>query len=116
MIPSGEADVEVVAEATNGLEAIAEVQAHQPEMVLLDLAMPVLDGLGAILQIRAASPDTIIVVFSGFNAGSAAQEALDRGAHAYVEKGLIDVSLATVLRSIRGRVVSDPPLIAGGDA
>jgi PAS domain S-box-containing protein len=115
MILAGEEDFEVVAEATNGLEAIAEVQAHQPDMVLLDLAMPVLDGLGAILQIRAASPETIIVVFSGFNAGSAAQEALDRGAHAYVEKGIIDVSLATVLRGIRGRAVTDPPLVAGSD-
>ncbi len=108
-----EADFEVVAEAADGLEAIHEVSVHQPDMVLLDLAMPVLDGLAAIPQIRDASPNTIIVVFSGFSAGSASQEALARGAHAYVEKGHIDVSLPAILREIRKRPATDPPLIAG---
>jgi len=112
LILAAEEDFQVVAEASTGIEAVTQVHAHQPEMVLLDLAMPVLDGLAAIPQIRAASPNTIIVVFSGFNAGSAAQEALDRGAHAYVEKGLTKMSLPEVLRRIRGRAPADPPLIA----
>lgn len=115
MILSAEEDFHVVAEAVNGAEAVTSVHAHQPDMILLDLAMPVLDGLGAIPQIQAASPQTIIVVFSGFNAGSAAEEALQRGAHAYVEKGQIDVSLPTMLRAIRARTVATPPLTAGPD-
>lgn len=116
MILGAEDDFQVVAEAADGAEAIAQVRAHHPEMVLLDLAMPVLDGLSAIPEIRSASPDTVIVVFSGFSAGSAAQGALERGAHAYVEKGLLDVSLPALLREVRAQAAERPPLIAGSDA
>lgn len=115
MILAVEDDFDVVGEAENGAEAVELVTAHRPEMVLLDLAMPVLDGLSAIPQIRAASPHTVIVVFSGFNAGSAAQEALERGAHAYVEKGQIDVALPEVLRGIRAQAATDPFRSAGTD-
>lgn len=115
LILAAEGDFEVVAEASTGVEAVTQVQAHQPDMVLLDLAMPVLDGLAAIPLILAASPSTVIVVFSGFSAGSAAQDAFDRGAHAYVEKGLTDGSLPEALRRIRLRAPGDPPLIAGSD-
>lgn len=116
LILSAEADFQVVAEARDGAEAVAQVRAHQPDMVLLDLAMPVLDGLAAIPQIRTASPGTMIVVFSGFNAGSAADEAISIGAHAYVEKGLIDVPLPQRLREIRGRAATEAPLVASTDA
>lgn len=116
MILSAEEDFHVVAEAVDGAEAVTLVHTHQPDMILLDLAMPVLDGLGAIPQILAASPHTLIVVFSGFNAGSAADEALQRGAHAYVEKGQIDVSLPTMLRTIRARTAAPPPLPGGRGA
>lgn len=112
LILGAEDDFVVVAEAATGVEAITAVEAHQPDILLLDLAMPVLDGLAAIPQIRASSPDTTIVVFSGFNATAAANEALERGAHAYVEKGLINRPLPGVLREIRGRAAGDPPLVA----
>jgi CheY-like chemotaxis protein len=105
IILSGEADFQVVAEAANGAEAVSLVTTHQPDLVLLDLAMPVLDGLSAIPLLLEASPATTIVVFSGFNAGSAAREALDRGASAFVEKGLIDTALPSLLRSIRARAL-----------
>jgi PAS domain S-box-containing protein len=108
LILSAEADFEVVAEAADGAEAVVRARAHQPDMVLLDLAMPVLDGFAAIPQIRTASPGTMIVVFSGFNAASAADEAIALGAHAYVEKGLIDVPLPHRLREIRRRITTDP--------
>lgn len=116
LILGAEDDFVVVAEATTGVEAITAVSAHQPDILLLDLAMPVLDGLAAIPQVQVASPETLIVVFSGFNATAAAQEALERGAHAYVEKGLINRPLPEVLREIRGRAPSDPPLVASSGA
>lgn len=113
LILSAEPDFEVVGEATNGIEVVALVGARQPDMVLLDLAMPLLDGLGAIPQIRTASPSTTIVVFSGFNAGSAANDALSRGAHAYIEKGLTDASLPDQLRQIQAGRTSDEPTSRG---
>jgi CheY-like chemotaxis protein len=115
LILDAEDDFHVVAEAADGEAAVAAVATHHPDILLLDLAMPVLDGLSAIPALREASPDTMIVVFSGFNAGSAAQEALERGAHAYVEKGLIDRPLPGVLREIRKRPPGDTPTVASAN-
>jgi DNA-binding NarL/FixJ family response regulator len=78
---------EVVGEAADGQEAIAVTEQQSPDAIVLDLAMPVLDGLQAIPRIRAASPATAIVVLSGFARGQLDREALELGASAYVEKG-----------------------------
>ena len=56
--------------------------------------------MSAIPLLLEASPDTVIVVFSGFHAGAASEEATARGAHAYLEKGRIDMALPVLLRSI----------------
>jgi chemotaxis response regulator CheB len=72
---------------------VTAVAAHRPDLVLHDLAMPVLDGRSAIPPLLEASPAPTLGVFSGFNAGSAADEALGLGAAAFVEKGLIDTAL-----------------------
>lgn len=78
---------EVVAEAADGAEAVRVTTAEQPDALVLDLAMPVMDGLQAIPAVRAGSPETAIVVLSGFARGRLDRDALARGATAYVEKG-----------------------------
>jgi len=94
---------EVVAEAADGAEAVRATTAERPDALVLDLAMPVMDGLQVIPEVRAASPETAIVVLSGFARGQLDRDALARGASAYVEKGeafsiivstLIDVTSA----------------------
>ena len=94
---------EVVGEAADGAEAVRVTEAERPDVLVLDLAMPVMDGLEAIPEIRACSPGTTIVVLSGFARGRLDREALALGATAYVEKGeafstivstLLDVSAA----------------------
>ena len=95
-------EFEVVAEAADGSEAIAMTRAHDPDLVVLDLAMPVMDGLEAIPEVRAAAPDCKIVVLSGFNADQMAAEALDVGADAYVEKGTPPRRLVDELRRVLG--------------
>ncbi|HXH88105.1 MAG TPA: response regulator [Gaiellaceae bacterium] len=96
---------QVVGEASDGEEAVRLAEQEQPDAVVLDLAMPVLDGLQAIPRIQAASPDTSIVVLSGFARGVIDLDSLARGASAYVEKGeafstivatLLDVTAAKV--------------------
>ena len=77
----------VVAEAADGAEAVRLTTAERPDVLVLDLAMPVLDGLQAIPQVRSGSPETAIVVLSGFARGQLDREALAHGASAYVEKG-----------------------------
>ena len=80
--------LEVVGEATNGSEAVELAASEQPDAVILDLAMPVMDGLQAIPLIKEASPDTKIVVLSGFDADRMAERALKLGADTYLQKGV----------------------------
>ncbi|HEX2039699.1 MAG TPA: EAL domain-containing protein [Acidimicrobiales bacterium] len=91
---------EVVGQAADGVEAVSAVSAEKPDAVVLDLAMPVLDGLEAIGRILEASPATRIVVLSGFDARQMAEEALRRGAHAYLEKGSTFTELTTLLAEL----------------
>jgi CheY-like chemotaxis protein/PAS domain-containing protein len=79
--------VDVVGEAEDGRQAVAAVARLRPDVLLLDLSMPVMDGLEAIPLVREASPDTKILVLSGFDADRMAPAALDAGAHGYLEKG-----------------------------
>jgi DNA-binding NarL/FixJ family response regulator len=78
---------DVVGEAGDGAAAIEVAREHQPDLVILDLAMPVLDGLGALPGIREAAPGARVVILSGFAESQMAERSLAGGATAYVEKG-----------------------------
>ena len=87
---------EVAGEAVDGLQAVEVVRRDRPELVVLDLAMPRMDGLEAAAEIRRLDPDVRIVIHSAFSAARMAQQAIDAGADVYVEKsggraGLIGV-------------------------
>jgi len=91
---------EVVGEAADGREAIDQAAAHRPDVLLLDLAMPVLDGLQAIPEIREHAPESLIVVLSGFGADAMGEEAVRLGATTYVQKGVNPTELAEQLRGL----------------
>jgi DNA-binding NarL/FixJ family response regulator len=78
---------EVVGEAGDGRSAIAGIAETRPAAVLLDLSMPDMNGLEAILEIRKSDPDIAIIVLSGFTADRMASPTLERGADRYIEKG-----------------------------
>lgn len=92
-------DFAVVAEAADGAEAIAEAEKHQPDLVVLDLSMPVLDGLEALPGILGVAPGARVVVLSGFEASKMRDRVLAAGAVAYIEKGDI-LAAVDVLRDI----------------
>jgi len=79
--------IQVVGEAADGCEGVSGVEALQPDVVLLDLAMPVLDGFEAMPLILERSPGTTIVALSGFTAERMAALCIESGAYAYLEKG-----------------------------
>ena len=91
---------EVVGEAGNGQEAVELSGALKPDALVLDLAMPVMDGLEAIPLVREASPETAIVVLSGFARGQLDRAALQGGAVAYVEKGEAFARIADTLLAV----------------
>lgn len=78
---------DVVAEASNGEEAIAAALEHRPEVVVMDLSMPVMDGVTATRQIRTQLPDTRVVVLTMHDDVARTREALDAGAAGYLSKG-----------------------------
>ena len=93
-------DLEVVAEADNGRVAISLAETHQPDVVVLDLAMPEMDGLEALPGILEAAPGAKVVVLSGFEGRTMASRALALGARRYIEKGVPASDIAEAVREV----------------
>jgi two-component system NarL family response regulator len=93
-----EPDMTVAGHAKNGREAVTQFRALKPDVVLMDLAMPELDGAGAILAIRAESPDARILVLTTYDNDESVFRALENGAKGYLLK---DCSTADLLGAIR---------------
>jgi len=81
-------EYDVVGEAADGREAVELATELQPDVVVLDLAMPVMDGLEALPLIKAAVPEVKVIVLSGFDEGPMRDQAIRAGASRYVEKGV----------------------------
>ena len=84
---------QVVATAEEGQQAVERARVSQPDLVLLDIAMPVMDGMQALPLIREACPDAVVVMLSGYPFAVAGQGALNAGAHGYLEKSNLVKSL-----------------------
>lgn len=96
-ILDGDARFEVVGEAVNGREAIDRCLELQPDVVVLDIAMPEMDGLTALPAIREYCPEARIVMHSAFAERAVAENAASLGANGYLEKGSdLDVIVATL--------------------
>jgi DNA-binding NarL/FixJ family response regulator len=88
---------EIVGEAADGAEAVALAESLRPDAVVLDLAMPVMDGLQAIPVILESCPASRILVLSGFDHSRMEARAREQGAHGYLEKGAAFVQIADTL-------------------
>lgn len=93
-------DIEVVFEATNGLEAVKLVEQHQPDVLVLDMRMPELDGLNATRRIIFLSPFTRVILISSFDGKDVIQLARDARAHGFVHKGDLFQSLVTAIKTV----------------
>jgi DNA-binding NarL/FixJ family response regulator len=100
MLLSSEPDIEVVAEAGHGLEAIAQAGRHHPDVILMDLRMPELDGLEATRRILAADPDARVLVLTTFNLDDYVYESLRAGASGFVLKDEPPEQLIAAVRTV----------------
>jgi two-component system NarL family response regulator len=95
-----ETDLEVVAEASNGRDAIDAFQAHHPDVVLMDLRMPEMEGVEAIRRIREIDPQARVVVLTTYDADEDIARALQAGAKAYILKDIAADALVACVRDV----------------
>lgn len=93
-------DMTVVAEASNGREAIEQFRRHRPDIGLMDLQMPDLNGLDAIIAIRAEFPDARIIVLTTYEGDVQALRALQAGARGYLLKNVLHKELLDTIRAV----------------
>ena len=93
-------DLEVCGLASDGREAVELAQKTKPDVVVLDMSMPELDGLDVIRLLKKTLPDTEVVVFSAHSSEEMVEEVFDAGAKSYIEKSEASQDLVTAIRSL----------------
>ncbi|MBV9927477.1 MAG: response regulator transcription factor [Acidobacteria bacterium] len=107
-----EEDMVLVAEAGNGHEAVEQFRAHRPDVTLMDLQMPVMNGTDAIIAIRKEFPEARIIVLTTYKGDVQAVRALKAGASGYLLKNMVWDELVGTIRSVHGGKKRIPPEIA----
>lgn len=104
-------DVEVVAEANNGYEVLALMPVHRPDVVLMDITMPGMNGLDAALHLRKDFPDVKIIILSMHASEEYVLQALRAGASGYLVKDSAPLELELALQAVsRGETYLSPPI------
>lgn len=96
--------LEVVGEASNGLEAIQNVDLFQPDVVLMDLAMPQIDGLEATQHIKAQHPNTGVVMITIHDNEETREQAINAGVDAFLAKGTDTETLVQTIQDVGQKV------------
>jgi DNA-binding NarL/FixJ family response regulator len=109
---NAEPDLTLVAEASNGLEAIAEFKEHRPDITLMDLQMPEMSGIECIIAIRSDFPNARIIVLTTYPGDVQVLRALKAGARGYLLKGQVNKDLPEVIRAVHSGQKRIPPGIA----
>jgi DNA-binding NarL/FixJ family response regulator len=107
-----EPDMELVAEASDGEEAIAQFRLHRPDVTLMDLQMPNVNGTEAISRIRSEFPDAKILVLSTYAGDVQIMRAIKAGARGYLLKGNVRTELLEAIRAVHSGRKRIPPEIA----
>ena len=107
-----EPDMVLVAEASNGREAIEQYRVHRPDVTLMDLQMPVMNGTEAILTIRKEFPDARIIVLTTYAGDVQAVRAIKAGASGYMLKNMVRKELVETIRTVHAGKKRIPAEIA----
>jgi DNA-binding NarL/FixJ family response regulator len=109
---NAESDMKLIAEATNGQEAIEKFRLHRPDVTLMDLQMPALNGIDAIIGIRSEFPNARIIVLTTYAGDVQVLRALKAGARGYVLKGHVRRELLDTIRAVHAGQKRIPPEVA----
>jgi DNA-binding NarL/FixJ family response regulator len=107
-----QADMKLIAEAANGREAIQQFHRHRPDITLMDLQMPEMTGLDAIIAIRGEFPDARIIVLTTYAGDVQALRALKAGARAYLLKDSLHKELLATIRAVQAGKKSMSPEVS----
>lgn len=109
---ASEQDMLLVAEASNGREALEQFRTHQPDVTLMDVQMPEVNGIDAIAKIREEFPDARIIVLTTYTGDAQATRAFKAGASGYLLKNMVRKELIDTIRTIHSGKKKIPPEIA----
>ena len=109
---NAEPDMKLVAEASNGKEAVEKFRSHRPDVTLMDIQMPGVNGIEAISQIQSECPDARIIVLTTYTGDVQVIRALRAGARGYLLKGYVHRELLEAIRSVHAGKKRIPPEIA----
>jgi DNA-binding NarL/FixJ family response regulator len=112
-LAADEADMEFVAEACSGREAIEEFRKHRPDVVLMDLQMPDMNGIDAMMAIRKEFPDARFIVLTTYAGDVRISRALKAGARGYLLKSLLRRELLDTIRAVHAGQKRIPAELAG---
>jgi DNA-binding NarL/FixJ family response regulator len=111
-IISSQSDMLLVSQATNGAEAIQQYRDHQPDVTLMDLRLPDISGIDALIAIRAEFPEARIVMLTTFEGDAEIRRALTAGARGYLSKNMPPSELAQAIRQVHAGKLRVPADLA----
>ena len=109
---ASQSDMELVAEASTGREALEQFRKHRPNLTLMDLQMPDMDGIEAMVAIRSEFPEARIIVLTTYKGDVKILRALKAGARAFLLKGLLQKELLETIRAVHAGQRRIPPEVA----
>jgi DNA-binding NarL/FixJ family response regulator len=109
---ASQSDMKLVAEASTGREALEQFRKHRPDLTLMDLQMPDMDGIEAMLAICSEFPEARIIVLTTYKGDVQVLRALKAGARAYLLKGLLRKELLETIRAVHAGKKHIPPEVA----
>jgi DNA-binding NarL/FixJ family response regulator len=109
---NAEPDMKLIAEALNGADAVEKFRLYQPEITLMDLQMPKMDGVEAICHILEACPEAHIIVLTTYSGDAQVLRALKAGARGYILKGHVHRELLDAIRTVHAGQKRIPPEVA----
>jgi len=112
VVISNEADMLLVAEASTGREAIAAFREHRPDITLMDLRLPDISGIDAMLAIRTEFADARVIMLTTFEGDAEIQRALEAGAQGYMLKSMPRKQLVETIRKVHAGRKHIPPEVA----